>query len=117
MKNSKLKPMILLHIIVFIMSTAGIFSKLAAGEPMFSIRFIVFYACEIVILGIYALGWQQVIKSVPLTTAFANKSVGILWTTIWGVVLFNETLSAGKVIGIMMVLIGSILFSLDKKRT
>ena len=32
----------------------------------------------------YAAGWQQVIKHLPLTTAYANKAVTVVWGILAG---------------------------------
>lgn len=95
-------------------SVSGIFSKLASGEPFLSFRFILFYGCVIAILGIYAIGWQQIIKRMPLTTAFANKAVCTIWGSVWGVLLFNESISLGKIAGIVLIVVGIVLFATDE---
>ena len=56
--------------------------------------------------GIYAIAWQQVIKKFSLSTAYANKSVYLLWSQIWAVVIFHENLSVRNIIGILVVLTG-----------
>ena len=59
---------------------------------------------------VYAIGWQQVIRRLPLTTAYANRAVTIVWGIIWGLLIFNEKLNAGKVIGALIVIAGVILY-------
>ena len=59
---------------------------------------------------VYAIGWQQVIKRLPLITAYANRAVTIVWGIIWGLLIFNEKLNAGKVIGALIVIAGVILY-------
>lgn len=56
--------------------------------------------------GIYAIAWQQVIKKFSLSTAYANKSVYLLWSQVWAVIIFHENLSIQNIIGIMVVLVG-----------
>ena len=110
MKTMKIKVYLLLHIFLVIFSTNGIFSKLAAGEVFLSSRFILFYGMEIVLLAFYALGWQQFVKRMPLSVAYANKAVTVIWGCVWGVFIFHEHLSAGKIIGGLLVLGGVILY-------
>ena len=55
-----------------------------------SIWLYVFLALMIGNCGIYAIAWQQVIKKFSLSTAYANKSVYLLWSQIWAVVIFHE---------------------------
>ena len=92
-------------------STSGIFSKLAAGTEFLSITFFLYYAMIILLLGIYAIGWQQVIKRMPLTGSFANKAVTVVWGIIWGLVFFHEGITVGKIVGAILVICGVILYS------
>lgn len=41
-----------------------------------------------------------------LSTAYANKSVYLLWSQVWAVIIFHENLSIQNIIGIMVVLVG-----------
>ena len=116
MKNGK--TYLLLHILFALYSSAEIFSKLASGENFMSIRFCLLYCCMIAVLGIYAIGWQQVIKHIPLSTAFANKAVTVIWGTVLGSVFFHESVTPGKIAGIGLIVVGIIVFSLsDEEET
>ena len=59
--------------------------------------------------------WQQIIKRLPLTYAYANKAVTVLWGIVWGMLLFREQVSALKLLGAAVVLAGVVLFSLAEK--
>lgn len=107
-----MKTLLGLHALLALYSLCSICGKLAAGFPFMSIGFILSYGGMIAVLGIYAIGWQQVIKRMPLTAAYANKAVAIVWGLVWGFLLFHETVSLGKVIGAAIVLGGVVLFSL-----
>ncbi len=106
---SKLKPYIILHAVLLFSSIGGICSKTASGKPFLSFEFCVFYGLEIIILGVYALMWQQTIKKIPLNVAYANKAVGLIWGMIWGAVIFKEHISAANIIGALVVLSGVLL--------
>lgn len=111
MDKSKLKTLFLLHIMLMIYSASGICSKMAAGESFLSFKFCLFYGAIIALLGFYAIGWQQIIKRIPLTTAFANKAVTVVWGIVWGLVFFRESISVGKIIGALLVVGGVVLYS------
>lgn len=106
-----LKTIILLHLMLMIYSLSGVCSKLAAGEAFLSVRFCLFYGAVILLLGVYAIAWQQVIKRMPLTTAFANKAVTTMWGLVWGLLFFHERITLGKVLGAALVIFGVVLFS------
>ena len=114
--KSHLKYILLLHGLLMVYSTSGILSKWAAGEAFLSFRFCLYYAGIIALLGIYAIGWQQIIKHLPLTTAFANKAVTVLWGLVWGMVLFDESITWGKAIGVLMVIAGVVVFALSDRQ-
>ena len=107
-KNTK--TLLALNILLMFFSLGGIFSKLASKQPFLSIKFILCYGVLLFIMFVYAIGWQQVIKRLPLTTAYANRAVTIVWGIIWGLLIFNEKLNAGKVIGALIVIAGVILY-------
>jgi len=88
----KIKTTLLLHGILMLYSMGGIFSKLAGAEPILSFKFCLYYGMIIGILGIYAIGWQQIIKRMPLTTAFANKAVTVVWD-LFGALFFSGSRS------------------------
>lgn len=109
--SSKTKAYIALHAMLVLYSLSGICGKLAAQFDFLSVGFIVCYAGMIAVLGIYAIGWQQVIKRLPLTLAYANRAVTVVWGIVWGVVLFNEPLDPFKIVGALVVLAGVALFA------
>lgn len=102
---------LVLHIMLLVYSLGGIFSKSAAGQDFMSPAFILYYAGFILILGIYAIGWQQVIKFTDLSVAYANRAVVIVWGIVWGAVIFGEEISAKKLIGAAVIVAGVILFA------
>ena len=109
-KNKIILPVVL-HTMIFIFSLGSVFSKMASGEDFLSTKFILCYGAVFLALGIYALGWQQIIKRIPLTTAYANKAVTIVWGMILGAVIFGEKITVKQVIGAVIVMAGVILFA------
>lgn len=111
--NKKANPVIwvILHILLAIMSLSGVFSKMAAGEEFLSFKWCLFYGLLLLTLGIYAIGWQQVIKRLPLTVAYANRAVSVIWGCIFGIIFFGEKISTGKIIGGILVIAGVIIFA------
>mgnify|MGYP004513826279 FL=1 len=113
---NKIKTYILLHILLMFYSMSGICSKIAAGTQFLSFKFFVNYGCVLALLVLYAIGWQQIIKKLPLTLAFANKAVTIFWGMVWGILVFHERVSLGKIVGALMVIAGVVLYSISDKR-
>ena len=106
MSKIKIRDFILLHTILLLYSIAGIFSKLASTKEFLSIEFILNYIIVLFILFIYAFLWQKVLKRLPLTTAFANKSIVIIWGLVWGSLIFSERITINMIIGSVIIIIG-----------
>ena len=106
----KVKNYIQLHLNILLFSLTSVFSKMASVQynrhGLGSICLYVFLTLMIGNCGIYAIAWQQGIKKFSLSTAYANKSVYLLWSQIWAVVIFHENLSVRNIIGILVVLTG-----------
>ena len=111
MKWKNVRVLFFLHLLLMLYSASGIISKLAAGQPFLSPRFCLYYAIIIALLGIYAVAWQQIIKRLPLTTAFANKAVTVVWGMVWGLVWFQEQITLGKALGGALVILGVVIFA------
>lgn len=108
-RKRKLQTYLMLHGILFLYSIGAVCSKMASGFPFLSLGYIGWYAGLLVILMVYAVVWQQVLRRLPLITAFANKGVTIVWGVLWGVLLFGESVSLTMVIGAALVFCGIML--------
>lgn len=97
---------LLLQAVFFIYSISSVVSKLASNQETFSPAFILLYGVDVLVLGVYALLWQQVIKRFELSIAYANKAVTLLWALVWGIFLFHETITLWKIAGILLVMLG-----------
>ena len=115
--KTKIKTLILLHILLAVYSTSGIFSKLAGTADFLSIKFILYYGCVILLLGIYAIGWQQIIRHMDLTSAYANKAVCTIWGSVWGILFFHESITLSKAFGLVMIVAGIVIFATDREDT
>lgn len=111
MGKSKIKVIFALHLMLMVYSMSGICSKLAASEQFLSPKFCLYYAIIILLLGFYAIGWQQIIKRLPLTTAFANKAVTVVWGIVWGLLFFHESITPGKIIGAALIVVGVVIYA------
>lgn len=114
--NKRALALIALHVLLIIYSFTSFFSKNAAYQEFLSPPFFAFYAGMIVVLGIYAVGWQQVIKHLPLTLAFANKAVSVLWGLCWSVFFFHEAITGQMVVGAAIVMVGVVWFNIEDAR-
>ena len=94
---------------VLIYSFCGVFQKFAAQQAALSFRFFLFYGLVLLSLAVYALGWQQVLKRIPLVTAYASKAVTVVWGLLWGLLFFGETVTLQKAVGVAVIMAGIVL--------
>ena len=107
----KIRDILMLQIVFFIYSINSVVAKLASAQESFGIKFILLYGLEAAILGVYAILWQQIIKKLELSIAYANKAVVLIWAMIWGALLFEELITLPKMAGILLVILGIIILN------
>ncbi|MEG0742774.1 MAG: EamA family transporter [Clostridia bacterium] len=99
---------LLLHGTLFLYAIVSVFGKLAglrmAAQEQSATLF--FLGLEFLTLLVYTVLWQLVLKRMPLGYAYSSKGVCTLWTCLFGLCFFGESLTWGKAIGIAVVLIG-----------
>ena len=108
--KQRAKWFLLLHVILGVYAGSSVCSKLAARQPFLSLAFVLLYGAMLLALVVYALGWQQVIKHLPLTTAYANKAVTVVWGIVLGALLFDESVTPRQLMGAAVIIAGIVLF-------
>ena len=96
-------------VIVYSLSTVA--AKFASEQEFLSFKYIFFFGVEFVILAIYALIWQQMIKKFELSIACANKAVTLLWSMLWNFIIFSTGITVEKVVGVLIVVCGVIVMN------
>lgn len=104
----------ILQFAVLLYSLTGVVAKFASRYELFSLPFILLYALEIFILMIYAIVWQQVVKRMSLSVAYANKALTFLWALVWSLLIFSETVSVKNIIGVVIVVVGTAIVNIKK---
>ena len=104
-----LKHLLLLHLGILIYSFSAVFTKLAAESEPFSLLFFVFYTASLLLLLVCALVWQQILRFFKLTDAYINRSASMLWTVLFGILFFAETVTPKHIAGVVLIIIGIIV--------
>ena len=89
----------------------GICTKLASQQPTFSPLYIFWFVCAVAIIGIYAMLWQQVLKSIDLGTAYMFKGTTLIFTMLFAALLFGEAITVPNIIGSVIIVTGIVLLS------
>ncbi|MCD8047814.1 MAG: transporter [Clostridiales bacterium] len=98
--------LIVLHVGLLISSLSGVFAKFAAQEELLSLPFLFYYRLDLAAMFVYAIIWQQVLKRMPLTVAYSNRPVSLIWGLIWGFLLFQETITWNMLLGAAVIFVG-----------
>lgn len=96
--------------LVALYSLTGVLSKTAATgmkqDGLFSVAALLPAAGMVLVLAVYAFFWQRAIRGVPLTVAYANKGLTLLWALPWSYFIFAEAITLQNLAGIAVILIG-----------
>lgn len=115
----RVKDYFLLHLCVMIFSFTSVFAKAAANSynngGFMNPKLYLFVFLMLAVCVIYAFFWQKVIKNVDLHVGYANRTVYLIWGQIWAISIFGEHLSLKNVIGLIIVLIGVLIVTLNTK--
>ena len=109
-QNKKQLSWVLLLILqgtVCLYTVSGIAAKLASNYEFLSIGFVLCYGLEILILGIYAVIWQQILKRGEISIAYANRALAIFWSMLWARFLFHEQITVQNLIGVALIFVGT----------
>lgn len=102
----KIWSILLLHLLFLFVSVSGVLGKLTANEPFFSSKFMMLYAVSLAVLVVYSFFWQILLKSFSLNVAYAHRSIVTVWGVAWGILIFHESISIGKVAATALIVIG-----------
>ncbi len=114
MKKIGIKQVILLQAIIVLYTISGIMAKFAsAGETIEKI--VLFFCLDLFFLGIYAICWQQMIKIFPLSVAYANRAMALLWSAVWAKIIFGEEITGKQMLAMGLVIAGTIIINTEKQ--
>lgn len=108
----RIKDYILLYCAFLVYSLVAVFSKYASLQENWN-RIFVFLFAEVLILGVYAILWQQILKRFSLVHAMASKGIVVILNLLWSVFIFEETVTICNVIGAGIVILGIWVVSRD----
>ncbi|MCI2049097.1 MAG: EamA family transporter [Lachnospiraceae bacterium] len=110
-KSLRLRDILALQGIVMVFSLSSVVAKFASEQTVFTGGFFLFYGLEVLVLAVYALLWQQAIKRFDISIAYANKAMVLLWGLLWSVLIFRDSITPRKILGVALVIIGVIVLN------
>ena len=114
MKIGKLISLItvnLLYAIVLILNRmASIYAPLSLG-------YVFMLSISVIVLAIYAISWQQIIKRMPISDAYMFKGTSIVFVLLLSAWLFEEIITWQNIIGSTIIILGIALFAKADKES
>ena len=89
----------------------GICTKKAAMCPMGSWPFLLWFGGAIVVIGTYAILWQQVLRRIELSTAYMFKGTTLIFTMLIAALLFGEAITGMNILGSILIVAGITLLA------
>lgn len=108
-----MKDIVILQLIIMIYTFSSICAKLASGQETI-FRLLLFTGLEFLCLAVYAVLWQQAIKKFDLSVAYANRAMVLLWSMIWAVLVFHDTITLKNILGVGLVIAGTFVINTEK---
>lgn len=105
-RRASWKLILLLQLAILLFAGCTLLMKVAAQYETFSWDWILLFGAGLVILGSYALVWQQFLKRLPLVTVYANRAVVMFWSMIFGALFFHETIRWNMIAGVAIIFVG-----------
>ena len=107
--KKRAKEYFFLHACVFLYSLTAITTKLASNYEAMSFLWMLFLGLTVVILGTYAIVWQQAMKPFDASVAYSNKSVCFVWQILIAAILFGEGLTFQNINGSILIIGGTFI--------
>ena len=67
-----------------------------------------YFGLVILLFG-YAILWQQVIKHFEISKAYSHRGIIILWSMLWSVFLFGDTIQWNHLLGAAIIIVGIVV--------
>lgn len=111
-----MKKFLLLCACFLIASSSGVFLKFASMYEFLSFRYVLYFGVTVLVMGIYAVLWQEVLKLIPLNKAYLYKSSGIGISLTYAYIIFGESITVYNILGCAMIITGIIILSYKRRQ-
>lgn len=115
--NQKLTIFSIISLIVInlLYACVSIFTKLASQQEFMSWGYVLAFAGAVMVMGVYAMLWQQVLKRIELSVAYMFKGTSIIFVMLLAYLLFGEQITWNNILGAIIIIAGIVLFAYDSK--
>jgi len=88
-----------------------LFTKYASQHEFLSPAYCFGLIGAIAVMGAYAIGWQQILKRIDLSTAYMFKGTSLIFIMLLAWVLFGEQITLNNLIGAAVIITGIALYA------
>ena len=113
-KSITWRPVLSLLGVFLLYSFEPIIAKLTSQQSLDSVAVWLGLGGIFGVLGVYAILWQQLLKRIPLSTAYMFRGSTLIYVLILSVLLLGDSITTFNGIGAGMIVIGIILFAQEK---
>lgn len=83
-----------------------IFTKYASKYEFMSTAYCIGLAGAIGVMGAYAIGWQQILKHIEISTAYMFKGTSLIFVMLLAFAFFGEAITLMNIIGACVIIVG-----------
>lgn len=84
---------------------------MASKQEFLSLNYLLFLAGAVIVMGVYALIWQQILKRMPVSDAYMWKGSTVIFTLALSALFFDESITWMNVFGSLLIVSGIALFA------
>ncbi len=88
-----------------------IIAKLTSQHSLDSVAFWLGLGGVFGVLGLYAILWQQLLKQIPLSTAYMFRGSTLIYVLILSVIMLGDSVTAFNCIGAGLIVAGIVLYA------
>ena len=96
-----------------IASFSGVMAKMAALN-VHSPLFFLFVGMQMLVLGTYAVMWQQILKKFRLGVAVAFRGLALVLSLVWATLFFRESVTPFNMLGSLVIIVGIYIVSTER---
>ena len=110
-KTITVKQVLSLLAVFLLYSFEPIVAKITSQQSIDSFSFWLGLGLILVVLGLYAILWQQILKSTPLSTAYMFRGSTLIYVLLLSALILGDSITLFNCIGAAMIIIGIVLFA------
>ena len=89
----------------------SLFTKYASQQEFMSWGYVWAFIGAVMVMGVYAALWQQILKRIELSVAYMFKGTSIIFVMLFAYIFFGEQITWNNIVGAIIIIVGIVLFA------